>query len=165
MAGNNIQTKCSPVHELFQDVVATPTSLTAVRAALAAGALRGQSASVRDAQSAYLQAPLKEFNPDGSRKPSQWLRLPKSVWPKSWFDAKTGEPLYRDPVVRLKKALYGLRIAPSAWQRHFAEVMMEMTLLRSMYDANVYYGKGIWGICPCRRLDNIGQANYCDQIQ
>ena len=103
MAGNAIQTKASLVTTLFQDVAQTPASLVTARAALAAGALSGFEATVRDAQSAYLQAPLKTHNQDGSRKPSQWLRLPKSVWPSDWFDSQ-GQAKFWDPVVRLDKS-------------------------------------------------------------
>eukprot|EP00972_Heterocapsa_arctica_P019022 2808616-Heterocapsa_arctica.AAC.1 len=63
---------------------------------MAAGALLGHRSSVRDATTAYLQASLKTHNLDGSEKPSQWIRLPRALWPASWF-AADGTPLYYDP--------------------------------------------------------------------
>ena len=59
LAGNSIQSKGTPAHELFQEVAQTPASLVSARAALAAGALQGCRATVRDATTAYLQASLK----------------------------------------------------------------------------------------------------------
>eukprot|EP00972_Heterocapsa_arctica_P025526 3756846-Heterocapsa_arctica.AAC.2 len=58
-AGNSIQSKATPAHELFQEVERTPASLVTARAAMAAGALKGHRSTVHDATSAYLQAPLK----------------------------------------------------------------------------------------------------------
>eukprot|EP00972_Heterocapsa_arctica_P104165 15351517-Heterocapsa_arctica.AAC.1 len=40
-AGNNIQSKASPAHELFTEVAQTQASMTTARAAMAAGALLG----------------------------------------------------------------------------------------------------------------------------
>ena len=46
---------------------------------------------------------------------------------------------------KLVKALYGLRAAPKAWQLHFAKIATEkLELARSKYDANVYYGYGVY---------------------
>ena len=56
LAGNSIQSKGTPAHELFTEVAQTPASLTSARAALAAGALKGHRGTVRDATTAYLQA-------------------------------------------------------------------------------------------------------------
>ena len=60
------QSKGTPAHELFQEVAQTPASLVSARAALAAGAIRGHRATVRDATNAYLQASLKTHFKDGS---------------------------------------------------------------------------------------------------
>ena len=89
-----------------------------VRTALASGAIKGHQAIVGDATSAYLQAPLRQFNADGSPKPSQWLRLPKACWPKSLFLADGVTPRYHDPVVRLCK--YGHPESEDAWDEHLA---------------------------------------------
>ena len=40
---------------------------------------------------------------------------------------------------RLKKALYGLKEAPKAWQDHFAEVLLNLGGCRMKADANLYY--------------------------
>ena len=139
MAGNNIQSKNSPIAELFQDVTTTPASLVQVRTALAAGAVKGQSATVRDATSAYLQAPMREFNADGSRKPSQWLRLPKACWPKSWFQAGGVTPRYHDPVVRLHKAIYGHPESEAAWDEYLAKHLRKSGWLPASGQSSCFY--------------------------
>eukprot|EP00972_Heterocapsa_arctica_P039022 5746972-Heterocapsa_arctica.AAC.1 len=45
LAGNIIQSKGTPAHELFQEVAQMPASLVSARAALAAGALKGRRAT------------------------------------------------------------------------------------------------------------------------
>ena len=55
------------------------------------------------------------------------------VWPpKEYYPA-------RDKPWKLKKALYGLRDAPKAWQEHFAEVLQDMGGRRFKSDSNLYY--------------------------
>ena len=107
LAGNSIQSKGTPAHELFTEVAQTPASLVSARVALAAGALKGHRGTVRDATTAYLQASLKTHYPDGTSMPTQWVRLPRSWWPKHWFEADGVTSKYYEPVVRLRKALYG----------------------------------------------------------
>eukprot|EP00972_Heterocapsa_arctica_P065480 9665442-Heterocapsa_arctica.AAC.1 len=68
-------------------------SMTTARAAMAAGALLGHRATVRDATTAYLQATLKTHHVNGSEKPNQWIRLPKAWWPATWYEA-VGTPIY-----------------------------------------------------------------------
>jgi hypothetical protein len=97
LAGNSIQSKCTLAHELFQEVAQTPASLVSARAALAAGAIRGHRATVRDATTAYLQASLKTHFKDGSERPTQWVRLPRSWWPADWFESDGVTPKFYDP--------------------------------------------------------------------
>ena len=56
------------------------------------------------------------------------------------------EPYYKPGFLwKLVKALYGLRAAPKAWQLHFAKIATEkLEMSRSKYDANVYYGFGVY---------------------
>ena len=56
---------------------------------------------VRDVAQAYIQASIV-----GPGRPATWVRLPRFMWPKEWFD-KSGKPVYADPVVPFLKALYG----------------------------------------------------------
>ncbi|WP_288992781.1 hypothetical protein, partial [uncultured Marinobacter sp.] len=118
LAGNSIQSKGTPAHELFTEVAQTPASLVSARAALAAGALKGHRGTVRDATTAYLQASLKTHYPSGEAMPTQWVRLPRTWWPKDWFEKDGVSSKYYDPVVRLKKALYGHPESEAIWDEH-----------------------------------------------
>ncbi len=119
LAGNSIQSKGTPAHELFTEVAQTPASLTSARAALAAGALKGHRGTVRDATTAYLQAKLKTHHQDGSEMPSQWVRLPRTWWPATWFN-EDGTSKFYDPVVRFRKALHGHPESEAIWDKHLA---------------------------------------------
>ena len=101
-AGNAIQTSSGvPAHEFFQEVSSAPAAMMTVRSLLAASAMRGFTPKVRDAAQAYIQSSI-----DGPDRLATWIRLPRAWWPAAWFDSK-GEPKLTDPVVRLRKALYG----------------------------------------------------------
>ena len=69
----------------------------------------GHACQQSDAEQAYVQAELKGTE--------TWIALPKEAWPASWFDKK-GNPLYDQPVVRLKKALYGHPDAGTYCEQH-----------------------------------------------
>ena len=55
------------------------------------------------------------------------------VWPPKEFYPD------RTTVWKLKRALYGLRDAPRAWQEHFAQVLQDLGGKRFKSDANLYY--------------------------
>eukprot|EP00973_Karenia_brevis_P018378 2520140-Karenia_brevis.AAC.1 len=61
------------------------------------GRMPGMSAEDADAASAYTQAELGG--------PPTWISLPQDRWLKEWFGK------YTNPVVRLRKALYGHPLA------------------------------------------------------
>ena len=120
-AGNNIQTASGIApHELFQEVSSAPAAMASVRATLAIGALRGFRPMMRDAAQAYIQARI-----DGPGRPATWVRLPRYMWPATWFDAK-GQPRYKDPVVPLHKALYGHPESGALWEKHLAEILTSL---------------------------------------
>eukprot|EP00972_Heterocapsa_arctica_P066995 9887226-Heterocapsa_arctica.AAC.1 len=83
-----------------------------VRAALAAAAVTGMEPKVRDATQAYIQARI-----DGPRRPQTCVRLPKQWWPKEWYRAD-GAPLYHDPVVLMRLALYGHPESRALWHKY-----------------------------------------------
>ena len=57
LQGSNVRTKTgTSAADLFEEVSNAPASFAAARAALAVAALKGFSATVRDAKIAYLQA-------------------------------------------------------------------------------------------------------------
>ena len=120
-AGNAIQTSTGvPAHELFQEVSSAPAAMMTVRSLLAASAMRGFTPKVRDAAQAYIQSSI-----DGPDRPATWIRLPRAWWPAAWFDSK-GEPKFADPVVRLRKALYGHPEAGALWEKHLKRILVEL---------------------------------------
>jgi len=120
-AGNNISTASGvPAWELFQEVSQTPAAMVTVRSAMAVAALKGMEPKMRDAQQAYIQARI-----DGPGRPETWVRLPKQWWPASWF-GPSGEPLYRDPLVKLQKALYGHPESGALWDKHLGRILTDL---------------------------------------
>ena len=116
--GNAVETKSGqPAWDLYKEVSSAPATMCAARAALAVGALRGWTPTVRDAHAAYLQSRI-----DGPDRPSTWIRLPKSWWPQSWF-GPDGRPLYKDPVVRMRRSLYGHPEAGALWEAHLKKIL------------------------------------------
>ena len=115
-AGNNVQSASGTApHELYQEISQTPAAMNTVRAALALAALRGYVPKVRDAAQAFIQASIY----DPGKRPNTWVRLPKSWWPASWSHM-------RDPVVLLKRALYGHPESGALWDRHLKAILSKL---------------------------------------
>ena len=53
-----------------------------------------------------------------SECPDFWIRLPRHTWPKSWGNIE-------EPVVRLKRDLYGPHLAGWIWKRQLEKVLPE----------------------------------------
>ena len=122
--GSNVRTgDGTPAWMLYQEVGATPTSFATTQAAMAASALKGSRASLRDARKTYIQSDI-----DKPGRPRTWLRLPKSLWPKSWFNAD-GSPKYHDPVVILRKSLYGHPESGPMWDKKMHQCMYQAGFL------------------------------------
>ena len=121
--GSSIRTKTgTSVADLFEEVSNAPASFAAARAALGVAALRGLRASLRDAESAYLQALVDTPN----RTPA-FIELPREWWPDSWFRDGTArqQPKYVRPRCRLKRALVGHPEAGVLWERTLGAIVNE----------------------------------------
>ena len=73
--GSNVRTKSgTSAADLFEEVSNAPASFAAARAALAVAALKGFSATLRDAETAYLQASIDTptRNPTCVELPRKW---------------------------------------------------------------------------------------------
>ena len=103
---------------MYQTLSASPTSIVAANAIIAFGLLKGHKLSSADAVKAYLQSWLESLV-------ETWVRLPREVWPQEWFDS-SGVPLYRKPVIRLLRSLYGHPESGSHWERHLTKELMAM---------------------------------------
>ena len=119
-AGNAVQTSSGqPAWELYQEVSQTPAAMQTVRAALAVAGLRGFTPKVRDATQAYLQSRI-----DTPDRPATWVRLPKAWWPDAWHGK------FRDPVCRLRLALYGHPESGALWDKHLAGILTGLGWVR-----------------------------------
>ena len=54
-----------------------------------------------------------------SECPSIWIRLPRHRWPKSWMNTN-------DPVVPLKRNLWGCLFAVVFWERQFEDILLQL---------------------------------------
>ena len=122
--GSNIRTgDGTPPWMLYQEVGATPSSMASAHAAMGVGALKGSKMTTRDAKKAYIQSFI-----DAPGRPRTWIRLPRFLWPKSWYNAD-GSPKYKDPVCVLKRALYGHPESGAIWDKKMRKVMKECGFL------------------------------------
>ena len=99
----------------FAELGSVPSSMCAARIAMSMYAVDKDSDLLQsDCVRAYIQADM--------RGPPTFVRLPKHMQPKEWFHAD-GTPKYKDPVVRLLKALYGHPLAGDYWADKLAGVL------------------------------------------
>ena len=104
---------------VFAELSANPTSLTSARCNLAYGCLPGHTISQADAIQAYIQSYLKGSDTKG--KPIEtWITLPPELQPSSWKSLP-----FRDPVVKLVKALYGHPDSGGLWERHLKAALVK----------------------------------------
>ena len=78
--------------------------MDAAKAVDAYGLLPGHAVQQSDAEQAYVQALL-------GGNVETWVRLPREFWPPE-------RAKFRDPVVRLVRALYGHPDSGGYWERH-----------------------------------------------
>jgi hypothetical protein len=119
--GSNVRTKSgTAATELYEEISNAPASFAAARCGLAVAALKGFDASLRDAESAYLQA-LIELP---TRTPT-FIELPEAWWPDSWYHdgGKRQLPKYTRPHCRLIRALYGHPEAGALWEKTLLSIM------------------------------------------
>ena len=103
-------------HKVIEaDLYGAPASLEEVRIVIWRATMSPDCALLQaDVLSAYLQAFLKGK--------TTYIELPKKLWPAQWFD-EDGNPKYRHPVLRLHKAIYGLRRSGFDWMKHADNVL------------------------------------------
>ena len=95
----------------FGQMYSTPTNIQAVHLALYYGLLPGCMLRVADATRAFLQA-LLESSED------TYVILPHELWLPSW------KGKFRQPTVRLRRALYGHPLASAYWDKHLRRVLV-----------------------------------------
>ena len=75
-------------------------------------------------ETAFLHAPIEKDHDGKQRDVYFWP--PKELCPQ------------QDKIWRLKKAMYGLRSSPKAWQDYLAEVLQKLSFVRLKSEPNVY---------------------------
>ena len=81
-------------------------------------------ARLGDVSTAFLHAPIAKDH-DGKQR-DVYLCPPKELCPQ------------QDKIWRLKKAMYGLRSSPKAWQDYLAEALQKLSFVRLKLEPNVY---------------------------
>ena len=133
---------------LYQTLSASPASIVAANATIAFGMLEGHKVTSADAVKAYLQALLKSLA-------KTWIRLPKQVWPKEWFN-EDGTPKYQRPVIELLQALYGHPEAGSHWQMQFEEAIKKhMNAVPIEEYPSMFLFPEFGGLCLCIYVDDF----------
>ena len=107
---------------LYQTMSASPASITAANAMISYGLVQRHKITSADAVKAYLQSLLNSLA-------ETWVRLPREVWPESWFD-EHGRPRYKRPVIRLLRSLYGHPEAGAHWERKLEQELLDMGAVR-----------------------------------
>ena len=122
--GSNVRTKSgTPATDLYEEISNAPASFAAARAALGVASLRGFQGTLRDAESAYLQALL-----DAPTRTPAFVELPEEWWPDSWYHdgSKRSKPKFVRPHCRLLRALYGHPEAGALWEKTLQTIMTEL---------------------------------------
>ena len=102
LQGNNVKDQDANV-AVFQDMTSSASLMVAGKFIDVIASLDGHSGSQSDAPMAYTQA---ELGGDET-----WIFLPRDQWPAAWHGV-------RNPVCRLRLALYGHPLSGAFWEQH-----------------------------------------------
>ena len=91
---------------VFSEQGTSASHMAAAKICDAIARLPGNNGEDADATGAYTQAFL------GKDCPATYITLPKEWWPKHWHGK------FKNPVVRLDRALYGHPLAGLYWEKH-----------------------------------------------
>ena len=106
--------------DLFEETSNEPASFAGTRAAIGVAALRGFNASLRDAETAYLQAVI-----DTPTRTPTFVELLRELWPDTWFQDRALRQIPKNdrPHCRLLRALYGHPEAGALWEARLDNIM------------------------------------------
>ena len=111
----------------FGAMFSTPTNTQAINLAVFYGLLLGNELKAADCTRAFLQAMLL-------MKEETFVVLPQELWLPGWAGK------YKQPTVRLRKALYGHPLASACWDLHLRQVLQgDLGLLPMEGHPSVYY--------------------------
>ena len=104
--GNNVRDE-NGLAAVFQEQGASASHMICAKFLDAISRLPGFGGQDADAQKAYTQAMLSDF--EGNTE--TWIEIPRDQWPAAWHK-------FRRPVVRLTRNLYGHPLAGLYWEKH-----------------------------------------------
>ena len=109
-------------YAVFSEQGSSASQMTAAKVMGIMSRLPRCAGQAEDAISAYAQVKMEDaptlLKIPKSECPDIWIRLPKHKWPKSWSNVE-------DPVVLLKRNLYGHLLGGLSWERQFEKVLSE----------------------------------------
>ena len=110
--GNNVKDEWNQ-NAIFQELSCHPASMEAAKCVDAYSCLPGHRGEQDDAEQAFIQAKIDDSETE------TFARIPREYLPEHARNMK-------DPVVRVRKALYGHPDAPGLWERHLEEKLSEV---------------------------------------
>ena len=85
----------------------------------------------------HLGAAIQEADLYGDTDTETWVILPRDQWPKHWHTGAKGDLRgYRNPVVRLRRALYGHPKAGLYWEQHCHQALTKCGFEKVKADRN-----------------------------
>jgi len=112
--------------QIFGETFAPVARLTSIRLFLAFATLNRWEVHHLDVCTAFLNPPLED---------TVYMEMPEGIeWLKPTLVL---EP--HDPMIRLNKALYGLKEAPRLWYQHIDPFLRSIGLRKSDNDPNFYF--------------------------
>ena len=111
--GNNIRDE-NGLQAVFAEQGTSASHMICAKFLDAVSRIEGYDGNDSDAQKAYTQAKLTDF--EGNTE--TWIDLPEDQWPDEW--KKKG---YKRPIVRLIRNLYGHPLAGLYWEKHCHEII------------------------------------------
>ena len=111
----------SDSYAAFTEQESSASQMTAGKVMDIISRLSGCAGQAADAVSAYTSknGRCSQFSKiPKSECPDTWIRLPRHKWPKSWSSME-------DPIVLLKRNLYGHPLAGLLWERQFVNILLQ----------------------------------------
>ena len=109
-------------YAVFTEQGSSASQMTAATVMDIISRLPGCDGQAADAVSAHTHVKMKDAQKllkiPKSECPDIWIRLPRHTWPKSWSSMQ-------DPVVPLKRNLYGHPLAGLLWERQLKKILLK----------------------------------------
>ena len=107
-------------YAVFTEQGSSASQMTAAKVVYVIARLAGCAGQAADAVSARTHVKMEDaptlLKILKSECPYVWIRLPRQMWPKSWFSME-------HPVVPLERNLYGHPVAGLLWERQLEKVL------------------------------------------